>query len=152
MRPFLMVLCFAAGLLAGRIALPEADAAVLPSLLQTVSGFTADHHKDKTKQISYVPLEGGEETTYWRGTVKLEYGKARVEHPQHFALVSNEKGLSVLVTPTAACKVPVMVSKLNLDAFELVQQEGEKNTCEVYFMVQGVRRGHEKYDPVQKRH
>ncbi len=153
MRRWVMPAVFAAGLLLGGIGgswmLSPAHAATgLPQLWAQTRGFTQDHPKEKDKTINYVPLEGGEEATFWRGTSTLQYGKARVEHPYHFALVTSEQGLTMQVTPTASCKSPVVVSKLNLDAFELQELDGKDN-CDVYFMVIGTRKGHEKYDPVQ---
>jgi hypothetical protein len=155
MRFLTPLICFAAGVMAGNLdlVLPKATAQILPlaeTLSDAVHGFTENHPQDKKKAISYVPLEGGDENTYWRGSIALQYGKVRVEHPRHFSLVTGESGLSMLLTPTAACKNPVTVGKLTIDYFELTQHEA-KDSCEVYFMVMGVRKGHEKYEAVHAR-
>lgn len=110
--------------------------------------FVHDHPEDPTRQIAYVSLEGGEAGTYWRGTARLTRGRARIALPKHFALVTNERGLTAQVTPRSDCEGWVSVAQITPNTLELVER-GAANDCQVDYLVQGVRRGYENFQPVQ---
>jgi len=45
------------------------------------------------------PLEGPEAGTYFRGRARFSHGMARIEAPESFRLVTDEKSLTVQITP-----------------------------------------------------
>lgn len=110
--------------------------------------FVQDHPEDPTRQIAYVSLEGGEAGTYWRGTARLSRGRARIALPKHFALVTNESGLTAQVTPRSDCGGWVSVAQVTPRSLELVERVAADD-CQVDYLVQGVRRGYESFQPVQ---
>jgi hypothetical protein len=110
--------------------------------------FVQDHPEDPTRQIAYVSLEGGEAGTYWRGTARLTRGRARIALPKHFALVTNERGLTAQVTPRSDCEGWVSVAQVTPRTLELVER-GAADDCQVDYLVQGLRRGYEGFQPVQ---
>ncbi|MFN7130739.1 MAG: hypothetical protein ACK4N5_01575 [Myxococcales bacterium] len=112
--------------------------------------FVADNPHDKTQAIYYTALEGAETGTYTRGKVHLAHGKAKVNLPRHFGLVTSEDDLTVQLTASAGCAGPVTVARLSTEVLE-IQEKGEKSDCDVYYLVQGVRKGFEKYEPIRKR-
>ena len=61
--------------------------------------FVEPHPNDPTRAIVYAALEGPEAGTYVRGTAEIKGGEARIELPEHFALVTAEQGLTVTLTP-----------------------------------------------------
>lgn len=73
----------------------------VPTPLMTINGdlevtgtknFVQQHPVDPTKKIVYVALEAGKSGTYAHGSARLKNGVARVELPEHFALITNVDG------------------------------------------------------------
>ncbi len=112
--------------------------------------FVEDHPTDPTKQIVYVSLEGGENGVYIRGSAQLNNGEATVKLPEHFSLVASQEGLTVQVTPTGETRGLFIVSK---SPTEIVVKEIGGGTSGVTFdyLVNGIRKGHENYQPIQDR-
>ena len=96
--------------------------------------FVEPHPTDPSKMISYVCLEGREAGTYFRGSGRIVNGSAVIEVPEDFRIVSDEKGLTVQVTPMGGAASIWCVGK-SLDKIEL------KASADVEFdyMVNGVR-------------
>src|SRR5262249_22586105 len=61
--------------------------------------FVEPHPTDASKEIRYVSLEGPEAGTYFRGTGRIVHGTAMIEIPESFRMVTDEEGLTVVVTP-----------------------------------------------------
>jgi hypothetical protein len=112
----------------------------------TVS-FVERHPTDTSKAIVYVSLEGGEAGTYCRGTAVLQNGAARIELPEHFGFVTSNEGLTVQVTPNGPCNGLYVGSRSN--TFIEVSELGN-GTSNVSFdwIVHGIRKGYESYDPI----
>ncbi len=108
--------------------------------------FVMDDPRDTSKQIVYSSLEGGESGTYSRGSGQLVNGSATINLPDHFALVTAEKGLTVQVTPTADVAGLYIASK-NTKQIVVREIGGGKSNATFDYFVQGVRKGHEN-DPV----
>jgi hypothetical protein len=97
--------------------------------------------------IRYVSLEAGEAGTYCRGKGRLVRGRARIDLPEHFTLVTAEEGLTVQVTLTAPCG-GLYVARSCPDSFEVVELgEGTSDATFDYFVL-GIRKGYEDYEPV----
>jgi hypothetical protein len=112
----------------------------------TVS-FVEPHPTDETKAIVYIGLEGGEAGTYSRGTATLQGGRAWIDLPEHFQLVTSTEGLTVQVTPNGSCNGLYVASRSNS---HIEVRELGNGTSEVSFdwIIHGVRTGHENYDPI----
>ena len=110
--------------------------------------FIQQHPTDPTKEIVYVSLEGGESGTYVRGTAELRNGEARVELPEHFALVTNAEGLTVQLTPAGAWLQLYVVDKT---PGRIVVREASGKDGQFDYFVQGIRRGHEDHQVIRDR-
>lgn len=106
--------------------------------------FVQPHPSDASKEIRYVCLEGNESGTYFRGSAELNEGSAIIEVPEDFRLVSEEKGLTVQVTPTGPALV--WVEETNL---ERIVVRGDMDVSFHYF-VNGVRRGFADHEPMRE--
>lgn len=118
---------------------------------QIVTGtksFAQDHPTDPAKQIVYAALEGGEAGTYTRGTATLVDGEATVELPEHFALVTEESGLTVQLTPRGEW-LQLFVAELT--PRKLSVKEPGRRAGRFDFLVQGVRKGYGDYRVVRER-
>jgi hypothetical protein len=97
--------------------------------------FVEPHPTDPNKMIAYVALEGPEAGTYFRGSGRLVSGVATIEVPEDFRMVTDEKGITVQVTPMGEPAMIWCVRK-SLDKIEL---RGSSDV-EFDFMINGVRR------------
>ena len=111
--------------------------------MRGTKNFIHDNPEHPDRVIAYVALEGGEAGTYWRGSAMLVRGRARVLLPHHFALVTANDGLTVQITPSAACGHAIGVASKTPRAIELRALGGAKDGCAFDYLVQGVRRGFE---------
>lgn len=110
--------------------------------------FVQDHPTDPTKEVVYVALEGGEAGTYTRGTGKLVNGKAVIELPEHFDLVTNEYGLTVQLTPRHEW---LQLYVVELSTRELLVREAQGKNGEFDYLIQGLRKGYEFHQVIQKK-
>ena len=108
--------------------------------------FVQPHPGDPSKEVRFVCLEGNESGTYFRGTAKLEGGRAVIEVPEAFRLVTEEEGLTVQVTPMGLVRMGVEEKSLNS-----IVVVGEADVVFDYF-VNGVRKGFAKFEPIQENH
>jgi hypothetical protein len=113
-----------------------------------VKAFIHDHPTDPTKEIVYICLEGGEAGTYCRGEGKLENGAAEIELPEHFSLVTNEKGITVQVTPAADCK-GLYVFEYSNQKIIVKELGGGKSGAKFHWTVNGVRAGYENHEVIR---
>lgn len=108
--------------------------------------FVQPHPHEPTKQIRYISLEGNEAGTYFRGTARLEGGRAIIEVPEDFRLVTEEVGMTVQVTPLG--DVRTWVEERNL---ERIVVRGREDVVFDYF-VNGVRLGFAGHEPIEENH
>jgi hypothetical protein len=104
----------------------------------TVSGaksFIQPHPLDPSAAIKFICLEGNEAGTYFRGSSTLQGGSVTIDVPEDFSLVTEEKGLTVQLTPRGAARL--WVESVSLDQ---VVVRGDTDVAFDY-MVNGVRRG-----------
>jgi Collagen triple helix repeat (20 copies) len=109
-------------------------------------GFTQPHPTDPSKNVFFVCLEGNENGTYFRGTSRLVDGKAVIEIPEEWKLVTAEDGITVQVTP----KGPAVIYVAEESRDRIVIRG--TNDVPFHYFVNGVRRGFTKYEPYTTNH
>jgi hypothetical protein len=105
--------------------------------------FVEPHPIDATKVIRYVALEGPESGTYFRGTGHTIGGRAVIEVPETFRIVTDEEGLTVQLT---AVGPPTLMSVEREDLAQIVVRSS--NDVTFHYLVQGVRRAFKDFQPV----
>ena len=109
-------------------------------------GFVQPHPTNSTQEIVYVSLEGGEAGTYARGTGLLSDGRAVIDLPEHFGLVTSDRNLTVHLTPRGQW-LQLYVESLGTDRCVVREAQGRSGTFD--YIVHGVRRGFEDHEPVR---
>jgi len=110
-----------------------------------------DFPGDKSRQIFYAAMEGGEIGLYTRGQGKLKDGKASVRFPRHFSAVVSEKNLTVQLTPHSADTFGLAAVKVTPEGLQVAELGGENanGNFEFSYHVQGVKRGSEDYPVIR---
>jgi len=105
--------------------------------------FVEPHPTDASKEIRYASLEGREVGTYFRGQAHLVNGRATIEVPADFQMVTSPEGLSVVATPIGALALVACMS-ISLDRIEM---QGSADV-DFYYQVNGVRRAFADFQPM----
>jgi hypothetical protein len=105
--------------------------------------FVEPHPTDPSKEIRYASLEGREVGTYFRGTAHLVNGRATIEIPEDFRMVTAADGLTVQLTPIGAQANLYCVTR-SLDGIEVAGSFD----VEFDYQVNGVRKAFVDYQPV----
>jgi hypothetical protein len=105
--------------------------------------FYEPHPTDPDKVIRYVSLEGPEAGTYFRGRGVLEHGRAVIDVPESFRMVTDAEGLTAQVTVMGR---PTVIGVSSLDLNQVVV-EGSRDV-EFSYLVQGVRRAYKDFQVV----
>ena len=100
--------------------------------------FVEPHPTDPSKEIRYAALEGPESGTYFRGSVKLVNGRATIEVPEDFRMVSSDHALTVVATPIGELATVACVSK----SLQRIELRGSADV-EVDYVVNGLRKAFE---------
>ena len=98
--------------------------------------FIQPHPSDPSKEIHFVSLEGNESGTYFRGSAKLASGRAVIEVPEEFRLVTETEGLTVQLT----AKGPDAGLWVESESLDRIVVRGHGDVGFNYF-INGVRRG-----------
>jgi len=109
--------------------------------------FVQPHPYDPSKEIRFVCLEGNESGTYFRGSTHLENGRAYIDVPEEFRLVSEHDGLTVQLTAMGP-DAGLWVESKDLNQIVVV---GNGNVEFDYF-INGVRRGFADMELVRENH
>ena len=109
--------------------------------------FVQPHPEDPSKEIRFVCLEGNESGTYFRGSTRLVDGRAYIDVPEEFRLVSELDGLTVQVTAMGP-NAGLWVESKGLDSIVVV---GNGNVEFDYF-VNGIRRGFKDIKLIRENH
>lgn len=109
--------------------------------------FAALDPEDPGRAIYFGALGGPEVGTYFRGSAKLSPGEAVVELPEYFAQVTEERGLTVQLTPVGGWG-RLYVAEKSVRRLVIRQAEGGE-AVEVDFLVQGVRKGYADFEVVR---
>lgn len=98
--------------------------------------FIQPHPTDATKEIRFISLEGNESGTYFRGKTRIVGGRAVIEVPEEFRLVSTADDITVQTTGVGA-PAAIWVESYDLD--EIVVRASVD--IELHYVVNSVRRG-----------
>jgi len=109
--------------------------------------FIQPHPTDPTKEIHFFSLEGNESGTYFRGNDHIVRGRAVIEVPEEFRLVSIEEGMTVQLTPIGA---PALLWIESRDLDQIVVRSSQD--VEFDYTVNGVRRGFEQAPVMAENH
>ena len=96
--------------------------------------------EDPKRSIHFAALEGPEVGTYYRGTAELAGGEAVIELPGYFSKLTEDRGLTVQLTPVGAWS-RLYVAERSPRRLVVRRSEGD-GVVEFDFLVQGVRRGY----------
>jgi hypothetical protein len=130
-------------------AAPTSTLHVVGSLNVTgTKNFVEAHPTDPSKEIVYAAMEGGEAGTYVRGTAELVNGQVVIDLPEHFGLVTAEKGLTVQLTPRGEWLQAYVKS---VTPQRLVLGEGRRKSGTLDYFVQGVRKTQADFAPIRTR-
>jgi len=114
--------------------------------------FAHPHPSDSTKEILYTCIEAGEALTLARGVAETVNGKAIIDLPEHYSLVTSSEGLiTVTLTPEKKPAVLYVVSK-SKEKVEVAMKKDdfyEYGDIPFSFQVTGVRDGFEGQEPIQ---
>ena len=105
--------------------------------------FVEPHPTEASKVIHYISLEGGEAGTYSRGSAQVFGGIATIQIPEDFRLVTEEEGMTVLLTPIGAQASMYIVSQ---DLNSVVVRSNKD--VKFHYMINGVRRGYKSFQPI----
>ncbi|HEV8354966.1 MAG TPA: hypothetical protein VGR24_12350, partial [bacterium] len=109
-------------------------------------GFVQPHPTQPGKEIVYVALEGPEAGTYIRGTGRLIHGQAVINLPEHFALVSEDQGLTVQLTPLGTW-LQLYVHQQSPRRIVVREAQGKSGTF--HYLVQGIRKGYAHHQVIR---
>lgn len=108
-----------------------------------VKTFVEPHPTDASKEIRYASLEGREVGTYFRGTGHLVGGRATIEIPDDFRMVTSSEGVTVQLTPIGEAATLYCVTR-SLEAIEI----GGSADVEFDYQVNGLRKAYADFEPV----
>ncbi len=108
--------------------------------------FVQPHPSDLSKEIRFVCLEGNESGTYFRGSAALAAGRAVIEVPEEFRLVTEPEGLTVQLTPKGDARLWV-----EEEGLERIVVRGSADVS-FHYLVNGVRRGFAELECVRENH
>ena len=128
-----------------RVQLRASDGAIIGD----IKSFKMEHPLNSNLEIYYASIEGPEAAAYTRGTAKLVNGEAIVKLPEHFALVVNDKTLTVQVTPLSADSEGLAVVKKSAEEIVVKELRGGRGNYDFDYMVQGVRKGFEDFQVIR---
>lgn len=103
--------------------------------------------EDPARAIYFGVLEGPEVGTYYRGSAKLADGEAVLELPDYFAKLTEERGLTVQLTPLGGWS-RLYVAEKSLRRLVVRQAAGDPDVA-FDFLVQGVRKGYADFQVVR---
>ena len=104
---------------------------------------TPSRRKAKPK-IVYCCVKGPEVSMMIRDAGVLKNGKAVIELPEHYAMVTSEEGLTAQITPAGRCN-GIFIKELTTR--KLVVEELQNGTSNVrfFYLIQGIQKGYEDY-------
>ena len=97
---------------------------------------------DGEREVYYSAVEAGTPHTEVSGVAELEDGRAEIDLPEHFSLVTDpDEPLMVQVTPHARERVHPQVTERSTHRVVVEEFEGETGSYEVSYTVKGTREG-----------
>lgn len=113
--------------------------------------FVEPHPKDSTKAIKYTSIEAGEVLTVVRGFRRTSSGRAVIDLPEHFSLVTSSEGLlTVQLTPEGSPAILYVVKKSTSRLVVSMRSNDYFNYGDIgfSFTVTGVRKGYENEEVI----
>ncbi len=109
--------------------------------------FVEPHPTDAAREIRYAAIEGREANTFFRGSARIFAGRATVEVPEDFRIVTDADSLTIVATPIGDLALIACVSK-SLDAIEF------RGSADIDFdyEVIGVRKASKDFRPISENH
>jgi len=107
--------------------------------------FVEPHPSDPEKEIRFVSLEGPESGTYFRGSARTVNGFATIEVPESFRMVTDDKNLTVVVTPVGELAIMACITK-SLD--RIVIQSSKD--VDFDYVVNGVRKAFKDHEAISE--
>jgi hypothetical protein len=105
---------------------------------------------DGEKDVYYSAVEAGTPHTEVSGVAELEDGRAEVDLPEHFSMVTDpDEPLMVQVTPHARERVHPQVTERSTHRIVVEEFEGSTGSYEVSYTVKGTREGFADEDVVR---
>lgn len=104
------------------------------------------HPRDSSKSIVYAAPEGPEVGTYVRGSANLDSGKAVIQLPDHFNMVTADSQITVQLTPIGKW-IDLYVDAKSPD--RIIVKSAESQDGEFDYIVRGVRKGFEDHKVIQ---
>lgn len=117
-------------------------------LVNGTKSFVQTNPANPNQEIVYVSLEGGEAGTFFRGSGNLDNGKAIISLPEHFALVSNDEGLTVQLTPKGKW---LQLYTSQIDTKQIVVHEAQGKNGDFDYLIQGTRKGYENHQVIREK-
>ena len=115
------------------------------TVVNGAKSFVEPHPTDPTKQIRFAALEGPESGTYFRGTGRTLNGTATIEVPEAFRMVTDETGLTVVVTPVGEL---ALIACVKFSLTEILIQSSRD--VDFHYMVNGVRKSLAEMEPIEE--
>jgi len=109
-----------------------------------LKSFVEPHPTDPTKQIRFVCLEGPESGTYFRGSGHIVGGFAKIEVPESFRAVTDDRGLTVVATAVGG---PGAIWVMKKGLSEIVLQAN--TDVEFDYVVNGVRKAYHDFTAIE---
>jgi len=106
--------------------------------------FVEPHPTDATKMIRYVSLEGPEAGTYFRGTAQTVGGRAVIQVPESFRMVTDSDGLTVQLTATGGRFAQMVVESSDLNQIVVLSNRD----VTFHYLAQGVRRAYKNIEVI----
>ncbi len=114
-----------------------------------VKSFKMQHPKYPDKDIVYACVEGPEVAAYSRGTAQLVNGEAIIKFTEHFIEVINPETATFILTPRSIETYGLAVVESSATGFTVKELRGNKGSFKFDWEVKAVRKGYEKFEPVQ---
>ncbi|MFT5154103.1 MAG: hypothetical protein ACI841_004110 [Planctomycetota bacterium] len=105
--------------------------------------FASPHPTDPAREIRFVCLEGNESGTYFRGSAQAIDGRAVIEVPEEFRLVTGREGMTVQLTAVGG-RADLWIEERGLDRI-VVRSDAD---VEFDYFVNGVRIGFEQHQSI----
>jgi hypothetical protein len=121
------------------------------SITGVVKGFRMVHPQDPTKEIWYACIEGPEAAAYERGTAQLVNGVAAVQFSDHFQLVANREGMTVMLTPLSGKSNGLAVVEKTERGFKVQELMEGTGNYQFDWEVKCVRKGLENFQIIRDR-
>ncbi|MCP3982678.1 MAG: hypothetical protein GY716_25585 [bacterium] len=124
------------------------DNANMGSVFGDTKQFVVEHPTRPGHRIVYVSREGPEGAMFWRGRAQLVDGRATLELPEHFHVLSIPETITVDVTPHSFESRGLGVESIAEDRIEVAELFDGEGSYEISFMIQATRRDHADHRPV----